>query len=100
MEEQTQKSDHDSITTLVADFRNMKRSQDDFHLEMRTAMKDIKDNFAGRISEVEADVKLLEEWKIDHIANQENQKNLIKVLIAIGVVILGMMIWHLTGYKI
>ena len=46
-------SDHDILTTLSADFRNMKESQDLFHKEMKESFDDLKFNLADRLTKVE-----------------------------------------------
>lgn len=49
-------SDHDILTTLVADVRNMKESQDRFHTEIKEAITDLKENYATRLESVEKEI--------------------------------------------
>ena len=46
-------TDHDILTTLSADFRNMKESQEAFHKDMKEAFADFKYNLADRLTKVE-----------------------------------------------
>ena len=61
MQEQT--NDHDSLVTLVANVKNLADGQDIFHKEMKESFKDLKDNYAGRISCIESKVDKLASWK-------------------------------------
>jgi hypothetical protein len=47
------KTDHDILTTLVANVSFLKDSQDNFHREMKDSFKELKDNYADRLSRVE-----------------------------------------------
>ncbi|CAM6004570.1 unnamed protein product [Sphagnum balticum] len=46
-------TDHDLITTLVANFQNMKDDNIQFRQEVRKSFDDLNTNFAGRLSSVE-----------------------------------------------
>ncbi len=46
-------SDHDALTTLVETVKNLKDSQDRFHVEMKESFKDLKDNYASRLENIE-----------------------------------------------
>lgn len=61
MPEQT--NDHDSLVTLVANVKNLADGQDTFHKEMKESFKDLKDNYAGRISCIESEIDKLANWK-------------------------------------
>jgi hypothetical protein len=56
-------SDHDAVITLVANVNSLKESQDTFHKEMKDSFKDLKDNYAGRISCIENKIDKLSSWK-------------------------------------
>ena len=56
-------SDHDAVITLVANVNSLKESQDTFHKEMKESFKDLKDNYAGRISCIESKIEKLANWK-------------------------------------
>jgi len=45
--------DHDVLVTLVANVENIKIGQEKFHIEMKDAFKDLKDNSVDRISKLE-----------------------------------------------
>jgi hypothetical protein len=49
-------TDHDILTTLSADFRNLKDSQDIFHKEMKESINDLKNNYASRLDLVEKEI--------------------------------------------
>lgn len=61
MPEQT--NDHDSLVTLVANVKNLADGQATFHKEMKESFKDLKDNYAGRISCIESKIDKLANWK-------------------------------------
>lgn len=92
MEEQIL-TDHDLLIKLT--------TQVDY---IRSDIKDLKDGTAKKISDLEAQVKLLEDWKNIHCQENKdtsrNNGNYMKLIIAVGVAILGFVIWHVTGYKI
>jgi hypothetical protein len=52
-------TDHDILTTLSADFRNLKDSQDIFHKEMKESISDLKNNYASRLDLVENQIKTI-----------------------------------------
>ena len=43
--------DHDAITTLVANFQNLKESQESFHCEVKQSFKDLKENYTEKIAD-------------------------------------------------
>jgi|GEM_PF-5204066 hypothetical protein len=53
MPDLTLPSDHDILNTLVANVSNMKEGQDRFHQEMKESFRDLKENYADRLSKVE-----------------------------------------------
>ena len=85
--------DHDAITTLVADFRNMKEGLDKFHLEMRASIKDIKDNYTERINDHETRINSLETAKT-------RQTVLLSVGIGILTLLVSLMIYHIMGSQV
>ena len=46
-------SDHDLTTTLVANVKTLKESQDKFHCEMKESFRDLKNNYSDRINKLE-----------------------------------------------
>ena len=42
-------TDHDILTTLVANVQNMKESQDKFHQDMKDQFADLKNNYKQRL---------------------------------------------------
>lgn len=55
--------DHDNLVTLVADVRNLKEGQERFHLEMRNSIRDIKDNYTGKLNDHETRLNFLENFR-------------------------------------
>lgn len=54
------KSDHDALTTLVADVKNIKESQDKFHVEMKDTLKRIEDGYGIQLTNHENRIITLE----------------------------------------
>ena len=48
---QTSKCDHDNITTLIADFKNSKESQDNFHKEVFKKFDELQNNYSAQIAD-------------------------------------------------
>lgn len=46
-------NDHDTLTTLVADVKNMAKSQELFHAEVKDNFKDLKENYSSRLALLE-----------------------------------------------
>ncbi len=53
MAEINPQSDHDSLITLVETVKNIKEDQAKFHIEMKDSFKDLKDNYASRLENIE-----------------------------------------------
>jgi BMFP domain-containing protein YqiC len=47
------KTDHDILITLVANVKSLKESQENFHVEIKESIRDLKDNYATRLDYVE-----------------------------------------------
>lgn len=47
-------NDHDILTTLVADVKNMGKSQELFHAEVKDSFKELKENYNARVTFLEA----------------------------------------------
>lgn len=47
-------TDHNNIVTLVESVKNIKESQDRFHIDIKAQIDDLKNNFASRLETVEA----------------------------------------------
>jgi predicted PurR-regulated permease PerM len=48
-----QLTDHDVLTTLVANVTNLAKSQDEFRKEMKESIDDLKNNYSSRIQGIE-----------------------------------------------
>ena len=94
------KSDHDILNTLVANVGFLKEGQDKFHSEMRRSFDDLKNNYSGRLDRNEVRIKSLEDWKIVQIQTMKDNKNYINFLIGLGILLLGLLIWYITGYNL
>ena len=46
-------TDHEAILLLRNDVKALKEGQDDFHMEVRQSLKDLKDNYATRLDVIE-----------------------------------------------
>lgn len=88
------------VTTLVSDVKYLKEGQDNFHQEMRRTFDDLKNNYSGRLDRYEARLKIIDDWKIVQIQKVADNKKYMQFLIAGMILLLGILIWHLTGYHI
>ena len=86
MEEQ---NDHDAITKLVVNVENLKASQENFHREVKEALKDLKDNYSERLNEHEKRLAKLETAKI-------RQNVLISIGIGLLSLLTGLLIYHIV----
>ena len=100
-------TDHESILLIRQEIQQLKNSQETFHKEMRTSFSDLKDNYAGRLNEHDKILTELIATRADfrEKLNIMNQKILdTKVydiaMTAVGILVLGLLIWHITGYHL
>lgn len=100
-------TDHDNLVTLIAEVKilgkgqeEIKKSQNDFHAEMRETLARLQDNTGIRLSKVEERVANLEITKTDFREKLASNKTLLSVVIAIGVLLVGILIYHISGYHI
>ena len=104
------KSDHDILVTLVEQVK-----------QVREDIKDLKEGTTIRILSLERDkadrrdvellqikvnkdiemrMEKLENWQSERKEWGKSQSRMLQSIIAIGTLILGILIWHLTGYNI
>ena len=95
-----QPNDHDNLITLIADVKSLTKSQAEFHIEMRNRFDDLQNNYSGRLDRNEARIKVLEDWKIAQSEKAKDNKRYLQFLIAGMILLLGIILWHLTGYHI
>jgi predicted phage gp36 major capsid-like protein len=98
MEQQT--TDHDNLITIIEQVKNLTKSQMDFHAEMRRSFENLQNNYSGRLDRNEARIKVLEDDKIVIHQTLKDNKNYLNFLIGLGLLLLGVLIYHLTGFKI
>jgi hypothetical protein len=55
-----QYTDHEQILLIRQDIKNIKDGQDEFHVEMKASIKDLKDNYAVRLDTLDARTSALE----------------------------------------
>ena len=61
--------------------------------------KDLKDNYSNRLDRHSDRLKVLEDWKTERVQSIKDERLYSKFLIALGLVILSVLIYHLTGVK-
>ena len=88
------------VTTLVADVKNLKESQDTFHKEMKDSFKELRDNYANRLDNLEIKVQDLQITRTDFREKISSTNKYLVFLSAVGILLVGILIFHLTGYKI
>lgn len=71
---------------------------------VRDDIRELKDGTKDRLDKAEERIKELEEWrKIHSQQNKDDLKNskaYLAFLIGIGILIFGILLWHITGYHI
>lgn len=81
-----EQNDHDILTTLVERITNMKKGQDDFHIDVNKKLDDLQQNYSDRISSLERSKTDVIDFKALEIRTDILEKWQSKVLgIAIGV---------------
>jgi len=79
---ETNITDHESILLLRRDVKGVIESQNNFHTEMRSSFKELKDNYAERLNKVEnvlnntdkVFIAKVEQEKRDEITNKRIEK--------------------------
>ncbi len=82
-------TDHDLIVELTVEMRNV-----------RSDIKELKDGTASRISSLEDRVEKLELGKENNRQRIEETNRYTKIIVAIGVLIVGIFVYHISGYHI
>jgi uncharacterized protein YeeX (DUF496 family) len=109
--EQMEQADHDNLITLMSQMKSIKEGQDNFHKETREAFADLKNNYKARLDDYENRIITLEATKQDFRAKLENMRIEINekarnnnrytlLLTGIGILLIGLMLWHIVGYHI
>lgn len=100
-------TDHDNLVTLINEVKTLsrgqdeiKKSQNEFHAEMRETLSKLQDQTGNRLTKCEERIANLEITKTDFREKVANLNTWIKWLCAIGLLLTGIMIYHLTGYNI
>ena len=95
-----QANDHDNLVTLIADVKNLTKSQLDFHKEMKEAMTDLKNNYSARLDSHETRLSNLETTRVDFREKLNNYIGYQKWIMALVVLLTGIMLWHIVGYHL
>ena len=90
-------TDHEALLLLTRDVQELKISQTAFHQEMRDSMKDLQNNYSSRIDNHELRLVALESTKNDFRQKLNDNQRYTLFLIAIGLLAVGLMIWHITN---
>ena len=90
-------TDHEALILLTRDVQELKISQANFHQEMRESMKDLQNNYSARLDNHENRLVGLEATKNDFRQKLLDNQRYIKFLIWVGIVLVGLLIWHITG---
>jgi len=107
-------SDHDLLIELRTEMRNIrndiKELKESTTVQINILEKDKADQYDVDIlkkkvnEDVEGRIRCLEEWrtKRQEQIEEENNKNSLyfKITVSLGIILLGMFIWHLTGFHI
>ena len=90
MDQETQKTDHDNLVTIIEQVKNLAQSQTSFHEEMRRSFDDLKNNYTGRLNNLDMRVAKLETSKV---------KQNVTMSIGIGLLTLltSVIIYHVMG---
>ena len=93
-------TDHEAILLVRQELQQLKDSQSAFHKEMRESFSDLKNNYQGTLNDHEKRLVDLEATRVDFRQKIEDSSNYMKLVIAIGVLIVGLFIYHIAGYHI
>jgi hypothetical protein len=83
------KSDHDIIVMMATELK-----------QVRIDVRDLKDGTFAKISDHDHRIEALETWRAAQVVSLATQTQLLRTLIALGILILGMIVWHITGYHL
>ena len=83
------KNDHDIIVMMATELK-----------QLRMDVRDLKEGTADKITDQCHRIELLESWRAAQIVSLASQTQLIRILMGIGIIMLGMLIWHITGYHL
>jgi len=87
------------------------REDRDLLIELRTEVKgirqdvrDLKDGMSRDIMVLKGEVQELKDWRIAHEQSNKDYSrdmgNYFKLIIGVGLVVIGFLVWQSTGYKI
>ena len=93
-------SDHDILNSLVGSVFNLDAKFTEKFNDLKADIKDIKDGTSNQILDQERRISNLELWKSERLEWGKSRVNESKLIIGLGLLILGLIIWHLTGYKL
>jgi uncharacterized protein YpuA (DUF1002 family) len=93
-------NDHDILTTLVADVKNLAKSQSDFHMEMKESIADLKNNYSTRLDNHETRIQNLETTRVDFREKIRNNNGYLKWILLVVGLLFAVMCWHIVGYHI
>ena len=69
-------TDHDNLNTLIADVRNMKEGQDDFHQEMKSRFDKLENNYSNRLTDVERELSNVDKVYAAKVVEDEKDKKM------------------------
>ena len=100
-------TDHEAILLVGQRLEQLEKSQLEFHKEVRQSFEELKNGYAATMANHEGRIKDLEATradfrnKIDVTCQQvKDNKTYVILLSAIGVLLTGILIWHVAGYHI
>ena len=77
--------DHDAIITLIADFKNLEKSQANFQLEVKQSFIDLKDNYSEKINNNKTEIGKHDE----RISSLEESRAEVRGKVSTSTVIVG-----------
>lgn len=99
------KTDHETLLLVRQDIANLKESQAAFHKEVRQSFEDLKNNYSSTLANHENRIVGLESTKADFREKLKVMDQKIKdgnvytiLLCGIGVLLIGIVLWHVFGY--
>lgn len=100
-------SDHETLLLVRQDIKTLKESQADFHKEVRQNFEDLKNNYSSTLAKHERDIIDLMATRADFRAKIEmvkqdigNSTGYFKWVLALVAVLIGLISWHIIGYRI
>jgi hypothetical protein len=67
---------------------------------IRNDLREIKDGTGKIITKHEERLEILEKWQATRIAQIKGDKNYLNFIVGLGIIILALVVWHLTGAHI